>query len=261
MYKTLRHAVLLLGPLVFILCVVLLLNFTHPNPTGRRYSSEAPLTTRQGTSGEIGEAGERLLAKELGLPRNESPDQRQCFCGDASRRTTPSLSECRVCISYIQMASPFRRPDFVSPNFIAESKNTQSLLYTGRELDQIGDYALNAKALGIPLWVYTRVNTNVDPEFYRIVESTGGGVVQYFTVSGYIDPVDQVASSVMLLSLLAVTLAIILEMVARRPARPVSAPAPSPSPDADDDAEDFLRKARERLNRDIDTANLRDNMD
>lgn len=261
MYKNMRHAVLLIGPLVFILCVVLLLNFTHPNPTGRRYSSESPLTTGQGNSNQIGLAGERLLAKDLGLPRNESPDQLQCFCStDVQRSNRPAVNECRVCISFIQMASPFRRPDFVSPGFIAESKNAQNLLYDGRELDQIADYALNAKALGIPLWVYTRVNTNIDPEFYRIVEKTGGGVVPYFTVPDYVDPVDQVASSVMLLSLLAVTLAFILEMAARRPGSKATQPVPKdPAPDGD--AEDFLKKARERAQREIDAANLRDKMD
>jgi hypothetical protein len=88
------------------------------------------------------------------------------------------------------LQSDYRVPDFIATGFIAESKNARNLLYTGREYDQISDYALAAKLLNRPLWVYVRVNTNVDPDFYQIVESTGGAVVPYFTVPGYIDPVD-----------------------------------------------------------------------
>ena len=94
------------------------------------------------------------------------------------------------------LQSNFRIPDFIAPDFIAESKNTQNLLYSGREYDQISDYALAAKLLNRPLWVYTRVDTIVEPKFYEIVHATGGNVVPYFTVPGYVDPVDDAARKV-----------------------------------------------------------------
>jgi hypothetical protein len=53
-------------------CVVLLLNFTAPNPTGRRYSSESPLMTGQGSAQQIGLSAERVLARDLGIARNEA---------------------------------------------------------------------------------------------------------------------------------------------------------------------------------------------
>jgi hypothetical protein len=41
--------------------------------------------------------------------------------------------------------------------------------------------------IAMSLWVYTRVNTNIDPELTSTAESTGSGVVLYFTVPDYID--------------------------------------------------------------------------
>ncbi|MCS6835699.1 MAG: hypothetical protein NZ750_06760 [Anaerolineae bacterium] len=176
------------------IAIILLLNFTAPNPTGRRYSSESPLTSGQGNSREIGLNGERILARDLGVPRNDLPDQRQCFCQDRYR-SVPLPSECRVCMVYAVLeSSSHRRPDFVAPSFIAEVKNTQSLLYEQSDtLSQIGDYVISARAANRPLYLYTRVNTRLDPEFYQLVESTGGAVVHYFTVPGWVDPVDEAA--------------------------------------------------------------------
>lgn len=194
--KRIKVFFVIIGLVVAGVAIVLLLNFTAPNPTGRRYSSETPVTTGQGSSGDIGISGERILSRDLGVPRNDNPDQRQCFCSQARYLNAPPPSECRTCVVYAVLGtSSHRRPDFVAPNFIAESKNVQSLLYTQADLaTQIGDYAISARSLGRPLYVYTRVNTRMDPEFYQLVESTGGGVIHYFTVPGWVDPVDHAAS-------------------------------------------------------------------
>ncbi len=195
--KRLRHW--LIGILIFssLFWLVLLLNFTAPNPTGRRYSSEMPRTTGQGRAAEIGLSGEQILAKDLGLPRNEAPDQRKCICNNGN----PSPAECNACVASVQMAAPYRRPDFFGKGFIAEAKNTQGLFYDGREFDQISDYAMAARALGVPLYVYTRVNTQVDREFERVVAATGGAVVRYFSVPNWSDPTDTLARNGLLLSL------------------------------------------------------------
>lgn len=186
----LRRVIILLSFVIALVCIVLLLNITAANPTGRRYSSESPVI--QGTSQSIGISGERILAADLNTIRNERSDMRQCICQGPGPR---SVSECRVCSAYAQITSSYRRPDFVTGSYIAESKNGTSLLYSGREVDQIGDYVIAARALGIPLWVYTRVDTRVDAEFMDIVRTTGGDVVPYFTVPDYVDPVDQAATS------------------------------------------------------------------
>lgn len=100
----------------------------------------------------------------------------------------------------VQMAAPYRRPDFFGKGFIAEAKNTQGLFYEGREFEQIRDYAIAARALGVPLYVYTRVNTSVDRQFEGIVASTGGAVVRYFSVPNWSDPMDSLARNGLLLS-------------------------------------------------------------
>ncbi|MEP7289496.1 MAG: hypothetical protein ABI947_27420 [Chloroflexota bacterium] len=215
--KRLRRIVFSLALVACFVSVILLLNFTAPNPTGRRYSSRMPLSTRQGSANQIGLDGERVLSDDLRLPRNDAPDQLQCLCNK------PGYSDpanCRVCIVSVQLTAAYRRPDFVAPAFIAESKNAQNLYYDSRDLQQITDFAMAARALKRPLWVYTRVNTNLDSEFYRIVESTGGGVVPYFTVAGYVDPMDTAASRVAFGSGIAIIVLGLWEFAARRVATP-----------------------------------------
>ncbi len=160
-----RRLALVIALIVAVVCVVLLLNFTAPNPTGRRYSSTSPLTS--GSAQAIGLSAEQILSQDLRTPRNDDPDQRQCFCNNSNR--TPS--ECNVCVTSDPSISTYRRPDFVSANFIAESKNRQNLLYTyNDQVDQITDYVTEARLLHRPLWLYTRVNTLLAPQFYTLVE-------------------------------------------------------------------------------------------
>jgi hypothetical protein len=176
--------------ITFIASILLLLNITAPNPTHRRYSSQMPLTTGQGNGKAIGDSAEIILSADLRLPNNNAADQRQCLCKNIS---STNGKACNLCLQVNDLQLDFRVPDFIAPDFMAESKNTQNLLYTGREYDQISDYALAAKLLNRPLWVYIRVDTTVAPDFYDIVHSTGGNVVPYFTVPGYVDPVDDAA--------------------------------------------------------------------
>lgn len=179
----------------FCVCAVLLLDITAPNPTRRRASSQPPTTTGEGSTAEIGLSGEAVLARDLGLPRNEAPDQRVCFCGPTY---TPSMAECRSCLIRLETITAHRRPDFVSANFIAEAKNRQRLLAYPTDLNQIRDFADAARALGVPLWLYVRVDTLVEPEIEAIVRATGGQVVYYFATPGYVDPVRGPAAAGML---------------------------------------------------------------
>src|SRR5258708_34300875 len=100
--KRLRRTIAVLAFASFAICVLLLLNVTAPNPTGRRYSSEMPLVTGQGTSNDIGTDGERIMAKDLRLPSNNDPDQLQCICPNPSSKAP---SGCRVCIASLNFTS------------------------------------------------------------------------------------------------------------------------------------------------------------
>jgi len=198
--RRIRRVLSILFVLSAALCLVLLLNFTAPNPTGRRYSSEMPVTTGLGSAAEIGRSAELILAKDLRLPRNDAADQRKCICSSL-RENTATPAECNVCVVSAPISAPFRRPDFVGAGFIAEAKNTRTLLSEEREGEQIADYAQAARAMRVPLYIFTRVDTQVEDFFERAVAQTGGAVVRYFTVPNWTDPVDAVARSGLLISL------------------------------------------------------------
>jgi hypothetical protein len=137
---------------------------------------------------------------------------------------------------------------------MAESKNTLNLRYPGDVFNQISDYALAAKLLNRPLWVYTRVDTVIAPDFYDIVHSTGGNVIPYFTYPGYVDPVDEAAQKTAIASG-----AIIIgwAWMQRRSKQPRLVPV-KPSEPTDTrarkmtHAEDFVGKAKDRLQAKID---------
>jgi len=263
--KRFRRIVLAVCLVNFAVSTVLLLNITAPNPTHRRYSTQTPLTTGQDSSNAIGDSGERVLSQDLGVPRNDLPDQRQCFCNNPIYNMP---SDCRVCIAYYQgLTAQFRRPDFMTSGFVGESKNVLSLRYRDNDiLNQIGDYALASRTLHRPLWVYTRVDTNVDPEYYDMIARTGGGVVRYFTVPGWNDSVDMGARNILLGSLALFVLFGVWELGSRRqwgyqggsrqPAADPTPRAPKPSSKSDpvvdaidsfDRAEDFIKINRNKL--------------
>jgi hypothetical protein len=212
--KWVRRGVLIIAIISIVVCIVLLLNFTASNPTHRRYSSKMPLTTGQGVGGDIGLDGEYILSKDLGLPRNEEEDQRKCLCGIAGLTDQQRCNSCLVSLASIQT---YRVPDFVSSKFIADAKNQQKLLVTDRDFEQMGDYAEGAQALDIPLWVFVRVNTVVDPGYREVVRSTGGDIVYYFTVPGYEDATDEAAKTIIVIAGITGGVGVWFEV---RPARP-----------------------------------------
>jgi hypothetical protein len=189
LFRRLRILLLLAAFITASLCVILPLNVTAPNPTGRRYSSETPPTTGQASTALIGGVAEEILAHDLRTVNNNLAGQRQCFCSAAyTSQRVPR--DCNVCTVHLPQIETYRRPDFISDRFIADSKNVQQLTSPA---PQLMAFALGAEALHRPLWIYVRVNTIVDPHLESMVELTGGDVVYYFAVPGYIDPVDQAA--------------------------------------------------------------------
>lgn len=236
----LRRFTALVALLGIIICVVLILNFTASNPTGRRYSSDIPLV--QGSAQEIGFDGERILSKDLGLPPNDRADQRQCICANAA--FVPG--ECNSCFATLHTLDTFRRPDFISSNFIAESKNRRNLFYTDRDFDQLQDYAAVAKALDIPLWVYVRVNTNIDPEYESVVKATGGGIVRYFRVEDYTDPTHRGAQIGILICVSVLGGIVLIEVINRLT-----------PPDIIQEPEDFIIRVKSKTLSEIDREDSR----
>ncbi|MCB9458980.1 MAG: hypothetical protein H6670_04975 [Anaerolineaceae bacterium] len=177
-------AVLMIG--IIIAGIVLLLNFTAPNPTGRRYSSE--VVNLDLSNGDRGTDGERILATDLNAPNNNL--EKHCICGAVATTT----SQCNLCRVTITSVNTYRLPDFFTEAYIADSKNRNSWQSLDtREYAQMTDYADAAIALDIPLWVFVRVDTIVDQPMYDLVRSTGGDIVHYFAVPDWVDPVNIIA--------------------------------------------------------------------
>ncbi len=257
--KRFRRIVFNAALIVFIVSILLLLNITASNPTHRRYSSQMPLTTGQGNGKALGDSAEIILAADLSLPNNNAADQRQCLCKNMS---SANGKACNLCLPVNDLQSDFRVPDFISPNFMAESKNTQNLLYTGREYDQISDYALAAKLLNRPLWVYIRVDTIVAADFYEIVHATGGNVIPYFTVPGYVDLVDDAARKSGAISICILLSFGLMKLYSGQSRNDMPTPAATmvhSTKNPDDGAarkiahgEDFAARAKERLQAKVD---------
>lgn len=184
---------LALGTLGLLVSVILLLNITAPNPTGRRYSSRIPHIGMPYTINDVGQDGEVVLSQDLSQARNQATNQRQCICNPKFTQSPPG--QCRSCLIISEQVTDYRIPDFISERYIAESKNVAQLSANGtRELEQIRDYAEVAEERHIPLWVYVRVNTQVDPVYEALAQQTGGGIVYYYTDDGYIDVIDALSA-------------------------------------------------------------------
>lgn len=255
MLLIIRRAALLLALVMLIVCSVLLLNVTAPNPTGRRYSSAVVPTTGGGQF--IGTTAEMILARDLGAPRNEDGTQRRCLCAGT---TPPSDSRCLSCeITNVPLLSTgnYRIPDFITPDFIAESKSRRDWLYEYTDqAEQITDYAAAALMSGRPLWVYVRVDTRLSPEFIALAEATGGGVVRYFAVEGWIDPVDRTARLGGAVAVVVIALTIIAGVLGK----PRGAVPPPPALRAarmPADPLDFAARAKARVQTRIDDADAR----
>lgn len=207
--KSLGRALLIVGGLGAWLCVILLLNFTAPNPTGRRYSSRPVDPTA--SIAQKGRLGEEILSNDLRLPNNNQ--EGQCICGDS----TPVDPRCNVCFVQIAISGTerSRRPDFVSDTLIADAKNVEALTMPRASGDyaELRDYATAALKSKRSLWVYVRVNTEVDPVFYALTQSTGGNVIPYFAVPGWHDPVDESAKRGLVMSLGLIGIGVLLSRI------------------------------------------------
>jgi hypothetical protein len=197
-----------------LICVVLLLDFTASNPTGRRYSSETIDLSL--SSAEKGRQGEDILSLDLDLPPNDTVG-RVCICTNPT--SPPDPIACNSCLAYVESLQQNRRPDFITSKYIIEVKNRQELLYSGdgdRDTAEITDYAIAARALHRSLWVFVRTDTDVDSQFHDLVETTGGKIVGYLAVPGHVDKVAQAAKVGLLASVIVLVFAGACELRTRR---------------------------------------------
>lgn len=251
--KRVWRILFLLSAVVAVVCVILLLNFTASNPTGRRYSSAEPSATGDdiGVSGRAGIEAEDILSKDLGIARNSVPYQQLCVC--PLSKDVPSL--CGNCLIHTQLpdGKHYMTPDFIGNDFIVEAKHTKSL--TSSNLTQLTVYATAAHEKKRKLWLFVDIGAEVDPRYFDLVESTGGDVVYYFTVPGYVDPVDRAAWIGLAISAATGCGAALLEMRSRRRSVRVviwrSRPKPPP-PTPVDEAEAFRDRIRARAQQVID---------
>mgnify|MGYP000148818560 CR=1 FL=1 len=252
-----RRLLFILAIFILLVSLTLLLNITHPNPTHRRYSSEAPLITGQANNAAIGLSAEQVLATDLGVTRNDDVTQRQCICSN-STSTTPSRQECNICFGNAPISGSHRRPDFITTRYIAESKNRLNLLYGMNDTldEQLLDYAIAAREWGLPLWIFVRVNTVLSPEIAELARATGGDVVAYFIVPGYVDPVDRAAQ----IGAVASGFMIVVIVLSRRIHIQIDRKPKSPKPNTIDTAEQFVQNTRDRYQAKSDKEDTRRNL-
>jgi hypothetical protein len=252
-----RHGLLLGALVLLVISSVILLNITAPNPTGRRYSSTPPLTTGQGNANALGLDAERILAHDLRLPNNNDPGQKQCVCNAAIYATTPP-TECTTCFVLSPAIPNYRLPDFVGAGFIAEAKNARQLLVShDRDFQQIAAFAEAARAQSLALWVFVRVDTQVDSAYYDLFQGIKGGIVPYFAVPGYVDGWDQLAQIGLLIAALIILLVLVGGLIQSiKPAPRTPQGQVMQTVRKVDEAEDFMRRTRDRARSEID--NLHD---
>lgn len=233
--KLLRRLGLLLAIGLLVTSFAISANINVQNPTGRRYSNQHPLRTGDGTAQEIGADGERVLASELGIPNNNQAGQLQCACNEFRYAQAPP-NNCNACFGYSTNIDNFRIPDFVAEDYLAESKNVRELLAvqgngeTTRDYLQIRDLADVAIILELPLWVYVRVDSDVDSAYADIVNPTGGGIVYYFAYEGYKHPANQLAQTIGIVAIFSIALLGAWELTGRKSQESPASPHPLPKP-------------------------------
>lgn len=245
-----RRFVLIVAILAAAVATTLLLNFTAPNPTGRRYSTET-VDLSQNSNGK-GAQGEQILSNDLGTPlTNDHTNNAVCVCNVDFAPRTPS--QCSSCITYSEQVANYRIPDVTTDRYFAESKNTWHLSVTSNhDYPQLIEIAQVAREIGYPLWIYVRVDSVVDAAFIDLARHTGGDVIYYFAVPGYTDPVDQFAIALLVVSGTVIVVIGLGELAALRP-HPTLPNDDSPDPEHSmkqvnrsvQDTEEFM----ERMNR------------
>lgn len=189
---TLRRIVFSIALAIVVVCAGLLItNFDPNNPTHRRYSSEVVLSTGEAPSDTIGWDGERVLSKDLNHPKNDENIPVLAFCNSRFEESGQPPAKHVECIYFSDAIENYRVPDFYSDDYIAESKNSATLMIgQERNYKQIQAFAIASADLGRPLYIFVRHNTRVDAQYYDLFDNIEGGIIHYFQTTGYTDQTD-----------------------------------------------------------------------
>lgn len=267
MLKRIRRGFMLCAIMSLLIGLALLANFTAPNPTGRRYSSEMP--SRALNDFQRGLDAERILSNDLGIENNNSSDAGQCICSQQryGPDKSPRVNNCNICVVYSPLVEHYNIPDFITDRYIIDSKDVLKL--DTQNYEQLENFALMSKALNRPLWLFVSQRTKTAPYITQLVEDTGGQIVLYFSYPGYVDVVDAEARKVIFGSLAVLGLGVAWEYLARKSKRSIISPVTSPTapkpvakPPKDPlkDAESFVTRSMEKHRIQIDIEDSRNDL-
>lgn len=205
------------------------------------------------TTQEVGDSGERVLSKDIGLLRNDAPEGgRICIC--ASEMVARQSNRCNIAPVVAPISAGCNIPDFVSDDFIAEAKNVALLQST----DQLRAFILMATEMKRPLWIYVRTDTNVVDELVSRVSETGGGIVWYFRPPGIVDEWAERGKVVAAFSIVTILALVFFPNLPSGPRRPHPVPKPKQPPSSPiDELERLQKRTRENTQRRIDEEDSR----
>lgn len=263
MLKRIRRTIMFSALISMFIGLALLANFTAPNPTGRRYSSEMP--SRDLSDMQRGFDAERILGVDLGIENNNSSNAGQCICNQQryGPNKSPHANNCNVCVAYSPLVENYNIPDFITDRYIIDSKDVLKLDTSNNK--QLQNFALMSKALNRPLWLFVSQRTETSPYITQFVEDTGGQIVRYFSFPGFVDEGDNEARKLIFGGFVVLSLGMVWEYKTRKPKlRAVpSTPSPtSPKPPKDPlkDAESFATRSKEKHRIQIDIEDSRNDL-
>ena len=246
---------------LMLIGLVLLLNITAPNPTHRRYSSEEPISYAGEYQIPDWRAAELILANDLRLPDNNANSEKACLCGRQPANTNTVPNECNVCIGVPEINN-YRLPDVISDDLIADSKYYRNSVL--RVDGQLQDFVAAANHLDVSLWIYVPHlpdgSIPVTSDAQMLIESTGGGVVAYFSHDAYQDLFDQIGRILLIIGGTGIVVILGWEAISyvyrQIPTEPESDnDAVDDAVDTVDETEDFMRRVERLSRKEIDKKN------
>jgi len=232
----LRRITLLVMGLLAVLSTTLLLNFTAPNPTGRRYSSANPVDLAKTIDTSDWRAAEMILERDLGAPFNDTAQTRTCLCNQQNHKTPPN--RCNTCaLPPVELSQSFALPDFITDEYLADSKYVQRFSSDS----QIEDFLAYAELANYEVWIFVRVDSDFSVQTAQRIAATGGRIVPYFVTAGYVDPIDRAASNVLIISLVVIAVLLGLEAVLYIRRQHESGEPPAQEEDLPDEVEQAKR--------------------
>lgn len=238
-----RRRILIISVILLTVASVvsLLFSTTAPNPTGRWFSSnfiDTSLATQI-----YGQEAEIVLAHDLHLPQNDSPEgERRCFC-NVQYQAPPG--RCNVCETSSANISSWSIPDFVTDGMIVDSKAVGQFTVD----KQINNFITVAKQTGRQLWIYVRNDTTFSDATRSSIQATGGDIIPYFVVSGFGTWLlaEKAANNILIFAIIIALGLLIWEYIAQQGRK--QAPPSDTLPDEVERAEDSVEETERYMQR------------